>query len=178
MTVLTTADKVFEQLLCKQLTVLTDRVYDPFISAYRKRHSCETTLVRLVEDWKQALDYKLTVGVLSTDMSKAFDSMWPPLLLSKLKAYGLSNQSLALMESYFEDRKNRVRLGNVKSEWKTAKRGCPQGSALGPVLWNIYQNDLFYSAIRAQLNTYVDDHQLYLSDQKASSVVRGPTRKP
>ena len=111
-----------------------------------------------MEDWKQALDNKLTVGVLSTDMSKAFGFMWPPLLVSKLKAYGLSNQSLALMESYFEDRKNRVRLGNVKSEWKTAKRGCPQGSALGPVLWNIYQNDLFYSAIRAQLNTYADDH--------------------
>ena len=115
-TVLTTADKVFEQLLCKELTVLTDRlIVKPIIS---------------------------------------------------------------LLESYFEDRKNRVRLGNVKSEWKTAKRGCPQGSALGLVLWNIYQNDLFYSAIRAQLNTYADDHQLYLSDQKASSVVRGPTRKP
>ena len=50
-TVLTTVDKVFEQLLSKQLTVLTDRIYDPFIgSAYRKRHSCEITLVRLVED--------------------------------------------------------------------------------------------------------------------------------
>ena len=109
-------------------------------------------------------------------MSKAFDSMWPSLLLSKLKAYGLSNQSLALMELYFEDKNNRVRLGNVKSEWKTAKRGCSQGSARGPVLWNIYQNDLFYSAIRAQLNTYADDHQLYLSDQKGSSVIRGLKR--
>ncbi|CAB4042704.1 Hypothetical predicted protein, partial [Paramuricea clavata] len=106
-TILIAVDKVFEQLLCKQLCELTDKIFDDFMSAYRKSYSCETTLIRLVEDWKHALDHNKAVGVLSSDMSKAFDSMYPPLLLSKLQAYGMSNSSLAILESYFKDRKNR-----------------------------------------------------------------------
>ena len=116
-------------------------------------------------DWKQALDNNQTVGVLSSDMSKAFDSMYLPLLLAKLQAYGMSSNSLAILRSYFENRNNRVRLGNAFSEWKTVDRGCPQGSSLGPILWNIYQNDLFYENINSQLSMYADDHQLYSSNQ-------------
>lgn len=98
---------------------------DIFMSAYRRMYSCETTLVRLVEDWKLALDKNQMVGVLSTDMSKAFDSMYPLLLLSKLQAYELNSKSLSLLEAYFKDRKNRVRIGNVTSDWKIVNRGCP-----------------------------------------------------
>ena len=108
-TVLVTVDKVFDQLLAGQLEPLSNKVFDGLDSAYRKRHSCEiTTLVRLVEDWKRSLDNNHTVRVLSTDMSKAFDCLSPVLLLSKLQAYGLCSNSLALLKSYFMNRKNRV----------------------------------------------------------------------
>jgi len=171
-TILTSVDKIFEQLLCKQLKNLSEKIFDTFMSAYRTTYSCETTLVRLIEDWKLALDKNKAVAVLSTDMSKAFDSMYPPLLLAKLQAYGLSCHSTTLLKSYFEDRKNRVRLGNVTSGWKTINRGCPQGSALGPVLWNIYQNDLFYEDIESQLSMYTDDHQLYSSNEDVEKVTK------
>ena len=63
---------------------------EPYLSncltAYRKQNSCETTLIKLMEDWKEALDTSNVVGILSTDLSKAFDSLHPPLLLAKLKA--------------------------------------------------------------------------------------------
>ena len=164
--VLSAVDKVFEQLLCEQLCELTEKIVDDFISAYMKTYSCDTTLIRLVEDWKHTLDHNKVVGVLSSDMSKAFDSISPSLLLCKLEAYGMSNNSLALLESYFVDRKNRVRLGNnVSSDWKDVTRGCPQGCSLGPVLWNIYQNDLFYENLISQLSMYADDYQLYSSNQ-------------
>ena len=171
--ILPTADKVFEYLLCGQLRSLTKKVYDPFNSAYRKLlvYSCETTLVRLVEDWKRALDNGQTVGVLSFDMSKAFHSMVPVLLLSKLQGYGFSYSALAILKSYFTNRKNRVRLGNVFCEWKPVLHGCPHGSSLGPILWTFYHNDTFYENTQSQLSAYADDHQLYFSDQKISKVV-------
>ena len=133
-TVLVTVHKVFEQLLAGQLEPLPNKVFDDLNSAYRKRYSCETTLVRLVEDWKRSLDNNHSVGVLSTHMSKAFDRLSPDLLHSKLQAYGLCSNSLARLKSYFTNKKNRVRLGDTFGEWKAVKSGCPQGSSLGPVL--------------------------------------------
>ena len=146
-TVLTAVDKIFEQLICRQLSEMIEPIFDTFLSAYRKHFSCETTLIHLTEDWKHAADKGHAPVVLSTDMSKAFDSLHPNLLLAKLKAYGLSDPSLGLMPSYFDDRGNRTRVGNYTSAWKAAKRGWPQGSSLGPLLWNVYQNDLFLSLI-------------------------------
>ena len=104
-TVLTVIGKVFEQLLSKQLTSIINSKSSHNLTAYRKGQSCETSLIGLVERWKRAVDNRNVVGVLSTDMSKAFDSLYPPLLINKLKAYGFSNNSLALMRSYFINRK-------------------------------------------------------------------------
>ena len=170
-TVLVTVDKVFEQLLAGQLEPLSNKVFDGLNLAHSKRYSCETTLVRLVEDWKRSLHNNHTVGVSSTDMSKTFDCLSPDLVLSKLQAYGLCCNSLAILKSYFTSRKNRVRLGDTCGEWKAVKRGCPQGSSLGQVLWNFYQNDLFYENIRSQLSAYADDHQIYISGEKIDNVV-------
>ena len=55
------------------------------------------TLLRLVEEWKRAVDAKEEVAVLSTDMSNPFDSLHPPLMLSKLRAYGFSGHALKLI---------------------------------------------------------------------------------
>ena len=64
------------------------------------------------------------------------------------------------MKSYFTDRYNRVKLDPVVSNWNNVLRGCPQGSALGPMIWNIFQNDLTYN-MDYNLNMYADDHQFY-----------------
>ena len=68
------------------------------------------------------------------------------------------------MRSYFDDRENRTRVGNYTSAWKDVKRGCPQGSSLGPLLWNVYQNDLCYTGVKSQLSAYADDHKIYCSN--------------
>ena len=55
-----------------------------------------------------------------------------------------------------------MKLGSVVSDWQKVQRGCPQGSAFGPLIWNIYQNDLTYSVNSdLKLNMYADDHQFY-----------------
>ena len=132
-------------------------------TVHRKHHSCETTLITLVEAWKKARDESLVVNILSTDMSKEFDSLHPPLLLSKLQAYGFQDAGLKQpLKSYLCDRYNRVKMGNQISSYRLVNQGCHQGSALGPLLWNIFQND-FPLCVATKPSIYADDHQIYHS---------------
>lgn len=98
-----------------------------------------------------AVDTKQLVYVLSTDTSKAFDCLSHSLTIKKLEAYGFGSRSLDLMLSFFDKRQNRVKLGEITSDWKKVKRGCPQGSSFVPLLWNMFQNDL---------SSYVEDANL------------------
>ena len=100
-TVLTLIGMIFEQLLSKQLSSFMDPMLSNNLTPYRRGQSCETSLIGLVERWKQAVDNRNVVGVLSTDMSKEFDSLHPP-MINKLRARGFSNNSLALTRSYIQ----------------------------------------------------------------------------
>ena len=90
-TLLPFVSKVLEKLVGEQINSgFGNRIYQNS-SAYRKAHSCETTLPNLVEDWRLARERRQVVSILSTDMLKvlkAFDSLHPPLFLNKLEAYG------------------------------------------------------------------------------------------
>ena len=71
--------------------------------------------------------------------------------------------------------RNRVKLHEVQSAWKEQKRGCPQGSSCGPLLWNLFQNDLSLHRQSANLFMYADDHQIYIGDNeilKATQTLR------
>ena len=113
---------------------------------------------------------KLSVGILSTDMSKAFGSLQQTLMLRKLQAYGFKNKATDILRSYFQDRMNRVRLSSVVSEWKSVDRGCPQGSSLCPLVWNLYQNDLAHFFKNSDFLMHADDHQVYVSDHSIEYV--------
>ena len=92
-------------------------------------------------------------------------------MISKLKAYN-SEDALALIRSYFKERQGRVKLGSTKSPWQDIKMRYPQGSCFGPLLWNVFQNDLFFFIKNCQLSMYADDHQLYLSGFQSNDVQR------
>ena len=78
--------EVFEKLLSEQITKQFDSRLHPGITAYRKCRSCETTLISLIEAWKSARDNRQTVKILSNDLSEAFDSLHPLLMIRKLRA--------------------------------------------------------------------------------------------
>ena len=160
-TLLLAVNKIFEQLLCYQLRDKFETIFENSTSACRKSYSRETTLIRLVEDWKYERDTGETVTVLSTDI----------LLLAKLKANGFSESALNLMKSYFDGRENRSRVGTATSSWKEIKRGRPQGSSLGPMLWNIYRNDLFYIQREIHLSVYADDDKFYYAHKDPDQAV-------
>ena len=165
-TSLISVDKIFDQILSKQITSYYDSTLHNRITAYRRQHSCETSLLSLVEEWKLAVDKKEIVMVLSTDMNKAFDSLCHSLTVKKLEAYGFGSDSLNLIQSFFRNRFNRVKLNQSTSGWNCMERGCPKGSAFGPLMWNLFQNDMSSQIKQSNLTMYADDHQLYVTETR------------
>ena len=160
-TVLPVLNNIYERLLAAQLGEFYSAILSDFISSYRKFYSCETALLRLTEDWRRMRDRGELVAIVSMDLSKAFDVIQHHLLSAKLKAYGVGEGRYALLKDYLSGRQQRVKIGNSFSNWAGTRRGVPQGSVLGLMFFNIFNDVLFQHVKYAKLNAYVDDHQIY-----------------
>ncbi len=99
--------------------------------------------MKAVEDWRMALDEGKYVRAILMDLSKAFDVILHGLLIAKLHAYCCDENVLNLMLNYLTDRKQRTKIGTSRGDWKTLNKGLPQGSLLGPPMFNIFMNDMF-----------------------------------
>ena len=124
---------------------------------FRKGHSTQHCLLFMLEKLNKALDKGLHTGILLTDLSKAFDSISHDLLIAKLNSYGFSKNSLNLLNDYLSGRKQRTKIGDNFSSYREIIYGVPQVSILGPLLFNIYINDLFLFSKDFNLANYADD---------------------
>lgn len=161
--------KLTERVVLKRLNSHMERngLVIPNQSGYKKGHSTETLLIKITNDLLIASDKNTATVLLLLDLSAAFDTVNVNKLLDILfTEIGVRGQALNWFKSFLIGRTSKVKIGNTFSEEIVIEFGVPQGSVLGPILFNIYIRSLYRSvSVNSEFTAhgFADDHQLYCS---------------
>ena len=159
--ILPLVSKVFKKILYDQLYDYIENTFNQVLRGFYKAHSTQHLLFRLLQKWQKEFDSGRFTDTILMDLSKAYDSLCHDLLIAKLEAYGLGNGSLNLLLDYLTFRKQRTKVGSAYSKWSKMRPGSPQESILGPILFNIFINNIFMIIEQSDICNFADDNTLY-----------------
>ena len=165
LSLLNTVSKICERAILNQFNSYLTRNKRLSVqqSGNKKQHSTETLNLLITDHLLDAMDNKKLSAVILIDLSKAFDSISHSILLKKLSAIGVSQETVKWFESYLTRRFQKVRIGPSLSAALPITHGVPQGAILSPLLFCIYTNDLPTVTQSCDLNSFVDDSKISLS---------------
>ena len=165
--------KIYERYILNSITLFVNNFLSIFvISAYIKSYSSNNVLIRLIENWKQSLDNQKFVGAVLMGLSKAFDCIPHDLLIAKMHAYGFSIDSFKIFFSCLKGRKQNVKINNTYSVFQVLLSGVPQGSVLGPILLNIFINDLLLWIENAEVHNLADDNTISCTEKSLEELIK------
>ena len=157
--ILPTVSKIFERILFNQL------------QRFWKGYTTQYALINLLQKWQKCLDASDgIVGTLLMDLSKAYDCAKHDLIIAKLEAYGVGENSLRIIQNHLSQRQQRVKVGLSLSEWLEIILGVPQGAILGPILFNVFINDLLLFIKETNICNFADDTALYASGKELDTI--------
>lgn len=164
--------KIFETFINKTLMyhLESNNILASEQMGFRQKRSTTDCCYNLIDNIYEANNNSKSTIAVFIDLTKAFDTVHHQILLTKLKNIGFNMKFVSLLESYLNNRSQRVIFDNTLSGFEAVETGVPQGSVLGPTLFLCYINDIKSAGFDCQLSLYADDTVLYASDMSIDSL--------
>ena len=170
--ILSNVSKIYERSLYNQLYDYFDKnIFSKHQCGFRKGFGTQHALLVMLEKMKITCNRKGFCAAVLKDLSKAFDCICHDLLIAKLNAYGLERNALKLAYDYLSNRSQKTKVGSSFSTYLDIAYGVPQGSILGPLLFNIDLCDLFFENYSSDFANFADDTTPYECGHSFNEVI-------